>query len=190
MATSTAPRRRSSTAAAPAAAAEWAAVSRAGLCTVEELGKHELMRRTGLPARDLRALASPSSCPSSTVTARDRALVVSLDRARAVVTAAEVLLPGPRDPAVAPLVRDLRARLETGAASPAPTPQDDGQGKQEYGREVENGKKVLPFEFSALEVCLEFACNCLQHEVRAAAAVSMVLQGSVVLKLRCTSVRN
>lgn len=28
------------------------------------------------------------------------------------------------------------------------------------------GGKVLPFEFRALEVCLEYACKSLEHEVR------------------------
>ena len=91
----------------------------------EEVGKHQLMRRTGLPARDLRALGPPLSHPSASILGRDRAVVVCLDRVRAVVTTSEVLVPGPRDPAVAQLVRDLLARLGGGSAhtptaSPAP----------------------------------------------------------------------
>ncbi|TKW04410.1 hypothetical protein SEVIR_7G107500v4 [Setaria viridis] len=157
-------------------AGEWAAVSGAGAWRVEAAGKHQLMRRTGLPARDLRALDPALSYPSS-IMGRDRAVVVNLERVRAVITAAEVLVPAPRDPAVAPLVRELRARL---AASPAP-PQEDGAA--EDGGELPprrggggggdgNGKdgqalgsdKVLPFEFRALEVCLEFACKSLEQE--------------------------
>ncbi|TVU14479.1 hypothetical protein EJB05_37950, partial [Eragrostis curvula] len=141
------------------------------------------MRRTGLPARDLRALdpALATSYPSS-VMPRDRAVVVNLERVRAVITAAEVLVPGPRDPAVAPLVRELRARLITPAsgASPAPPQEDDGAKDDEFvsprspgqGRGGKDGQvlgslgsdKVLPFEFRALEVCLEFACKSLEHE--------------------------
>ncbi|KAK3142598.1 hypothetical protein QOZ80_4BG0348740 [Eleusine coracana subsp. coracana] len=138
-----------------AAAGEWGAVSRSGTWRVEEVGRHELTRRTGLPARDLRALdpalaSSSYPYPSGTVTARDRAVVVNVDRVRAIVTAHEVLVPGPRDPAVAPLAQELRARL-------TPAPQEDG------GRAL-GSDKALPFEFRALEVCLDFACKSLEHE--------------------------
>ncbi|OEL24148.1 putative magnesium transporter MRS2-D [Dichanthelium oligosanthes] len=165
-----------------AGAGEWAAVSGAGAWRVEEVGKHQLMRRTGLTARDLRALDPALSYPSS-VMARDRAVVVNLERVRAVVTAAEVLVPGPSDPAVAPLVRELCARLTASAtaASPAPPHVSDGEAAENGGALLPSpggggggdGKdggralgrdKVLPFEFRALEVCLEFACKSLEQE--------------------------
>jgi hypothetical protein len=110
-----------------AAPGEWAAVSGAGAWRVEEVGKHQLMRRTGLPARDLRALdpALQFYYHPCSIVGRDRAVVVNLERARAVITATEVLVPAPRDPAVAPLFRSLRARLVASsapAASPASAP--------------------------------------------------------------------
>jgi len=200
---------------AAAAAAEWAAVSGAGAWRVEAVGKLQLMRRTGLPARDLRALDPALSYPSS-IMGRDRAVVVNLERVRAVITATEVLVPDPRDPAVAPLVRELRARLMATPAPAAPLPQvslrprsprslppaslavslglfpeakvylvftvewkedeaaenggalppapgvgGEGKDDQALGRD-----KALPFEFRALEVCLEFACNSLEQEVQ------------------------
>jgi len=37
-------------------------------------------------------------------------VVVNFERVRAVTTTTEVLIPGPRDPAVEPLVRELHAR--------------------------------------------------------------------------------
>ena len=48
-------------------------------------------------------------------------------------------------------------------------PQDrDAEGKGE-GKEgpqnQDSGLKVLPFEFVALEACLEAACSCLENEV-------------------------
>ncbi|CAN6241744.1 unnamed protein product [Urochloa humidicola] len=150
-------------------AGEWAAVSVAGARRVEAAaaaaGKHHLMRRTGLPARDLRALDPALSYPSS-ISGRDRAVVVNLDGVRAVITAAEVLVPAPSDPAVAPLVAELRSRL----AAPPPPPsheagggagKDDGQGASGGGGKV----AALPFEFRALEVCLEFACKSLEQEM-------------------------
>ena len=136
--------RRRHAGAAAAAAAEWAAVSGAGAWRVEAVGKLQLMRRTGLPARDLRALDPALSYPSS-IMGRDRAVVVNLERVRAVITASEVLVPAPRAPAAGQLGGDLHARLST--ASP-------------------RGGKALPFEFRALEVCLQFACKSLEHEVR------------------------
>lgn len=134
-----------------------------GAGRVETIGKHQLMRRTGLPARDLRALDPALSCPSGVV-GRDRAVVVNLERVRAVITASEVLVPGPWDPAVAPLVGDLRARLAAANASPAPPPQEDVGGLALAS--PPGAGKALPFEFRALEVCLEFACKSLEHEVR------------------------
>ncbi|XP_066352854.1 putative magnesium transporter MRS2-D isoform X2 [Miscanthus floridulus] len=164
MATATAmpPRRRH--AATGAAAGEWAAVSTSGEWRSEAIGKHQLVRRTGLSARDLRALDPALSYPSS-VMGRDRAIVVNLDRVRAVITASEALVPGPRDPSVAPLVAELRARLA--AASPAPPRAvSDGEAGKDGGVSPPRGGggKVLPFEFRALEVCLEYACKSLEHE--------------------------
>nr|AYV92001.1 MGT1 [Saccharum spontaneum] len=167
--------RRRHGAAAPGV--EWAAVSGAGAWSVEEVRKHQLMRRTGLPARDLRALDPALSYPCSIV-GRDRAVVVNLERARAVITATEVLVPAPRDPA-APLVRNLLARL---AASPTPPqaseedeaaedggalpPSPGGVGGGSGGRDGQASArdKALPFEFRALEVCLEFSCKSLEQE--------------------------
>ncbi|CAN6228119.1 unnamed protein product, partial [Urochloa humidicola] len=48
--------------------------------------------------------AGPALSYPSSISGRDRAVVVNLDGVRAVITAAEVLIPAPRDPAVAPLV--------------------------------------------------------------------------------------
>ncbi|CAL5067789.1 unnamed protein product [Urochloa decumbens] len=149
---------------AGAGAGEWAAVSAAGGARrVEAAGKHQLMRRTGLPARDLRALDPALSYPSS-ISGRDRAVVVNLDSVRAVITAAEVLVPAPRDPAVAPLVAELRARLA--APPPPPSPGVGGAGGKDAGQAPSGcgGKGALPFEFRALEVCLEFACKALEQE--------------------------
>jgi magnesium transporter len=79
MATMTTTPRRRHAAAGGAGAGEWAVVSATadaacGAGRVETIGKHHLMRRTGLPARDLRALDPVLSCPSGVV-GRDRAVV-------------------------------------------------------------------------------------------------------------------
>ena len=46
--------------------------------------------------------------------------------------------------------------------------QDQDEGAKADGRpglENQDGLKVLPFEFIALEACLEAACSCLENEV-------------------------
>lgn len=90
---------------------------------MEEVGKQQLMRMTGLPARDLRALdpALPYEAPS--VAGRDRAIVVSLESVRAIITASEVLVPIQQDPAAVPLIRELRPRLGSTAATASSPPQ-------------------------------------------------------------------
>lgn len=88
----------------------WLAVDAAGQAQVVEAGKHAIMRRTGLPARDLRILDPLLSYPS-TVLGRERAIVVNLEHIKAIVTAHEVLLLNFRDPAVAPFVQELQRRL-------------------------------------------------------------------------------
>lgn len=46
--------------------------------------------------------------------------------------------------------------------------EDENEERKEDGKQsLENrdGSKVLPFEFVALEACLEAACSCLENEV-------------------------
>ena len=46
-------------------------------------------------------------------------------------------------------------------------PEKDEEGNVDGKQSLENqdGLKVLPFEFIALEACLEAACSCLENEV-------------------------
>ncbi|KAF5733219.1 magnesium transporter MRS2-3 [Tripterygium wilfordii] len=73
-------------------------------------GKHEIMRLTGLPARDLRILDPLLSYPS-TVLGRERAIVINLEHIKAIITAQEVLLLNSKDPSVIPFVEELKKRL-------------------------------------------------------------------------------
>ncbi|XP_008674680.1 magnesium transporter MRS2-F isoform X2 [Zea mays] len=102
--------RRKAGAAAAAASREWMVVPASGPARVEEAGKHAVMARTGLPARDLRVLDPLLSYPS-TILGRERAIVVNLERVKALITATEVLLPNTKDPAFARFVRDLQTRV-------------------------------------------------------------------------------
>ncbi|KQK11113.1 magnesium transporter MRS2-F isoform X2 [Brachypodium distachyon] len=197
-------RRKAGAAAAAAASREWLVVPATGRARVEEAGKHAVMARTGLPARDLRVLDPLLSYPS-TILGRERAIVVNLERVKAVITAAEVLLPNSKDPDFARFVRDLQARVLTSSsdqaseftdmegdssaiASPLPapssskeyeldmskkTPISSGENEMTHSSRVptlasakDGSTKVLPFEFRALEVCLESACRSLEEEVR------------------------
>ncbi|PKA54257.1 Magnesium transporter MRS2-3 [Apostasia shenzhenica] len=184
----------------------WLAVNAAGEARVVEAGKHAIMRRTGLPARDLRILDPQLSYPS-TVLGRERAIVINLEQIKAVITAHEVLVLNFHDPAVTPFLNQLQRRLHLHSRHLHQSPQieepgdgsdayeleelrsmskspPESNGKLDNGGEVEeetdvnkNGKgldtaelanssgfKVLPFEFIALEACLEAACSCLEEE--------------------------
>uniref|UniRef100_A0A0E0CBV7 Magnesium transporter n=1 Tax=Oryza meridionalis TaxID=40149 RepID=A0A0E0CBV7_9ORYZ len=193
-------RRKAAAAAAAAASREWLVVPASGQARVEEAGKHAVMARTGLPARDLRVLDPLLSYPS-TILGRERAIVVNLERVKAVITAAEVLLPNSKDPAFASFVCDLQARVLASSSdqaaeftdmegessaftSPFPaltstTPNElemtnknsnvvggmtHSSGMPTLTAAKDGNTKVLPFEFRALEVCLESACRSLEEE--------------------------
>ncbi|WOH07075.1 hypothetical protein DCAR_0626504 [Daucus carota subsp. sativus] len=125
----------------------WLVVSESGKSHVEEVGKHSIMRRTGLPARDLRVLDPMLSYPS-TILGRERAIVVNLEHIKAIITAAEILMINSTNPLVVQFVIDLQDRVST--------PSDRSNSPPE----------ILPFEFKALEVCLESACRCLESETQ------------------------
>lgn len=88
----------------------WLVVSDRGRSYLEEVGKHAIMRRTGLPARDLRMLDPLLSYPS-TILGRERAIVINLEHIKAIITATEVLVPNSKDPLVAPFIHDLQSRV-------------------------------------------------------------------------------
>ncbi|KAI3945146.1 hypothetical protein MKW98_022010 [Papaver atlanticum] len=159
----------------------WLVVSNSGKSQVEEIGKHPIMRRTGLPARDLRILDPVLSHPS-TILGRERSIVVNLEQIKAIITATEVFVLNFRDPVLYPFVHDLEQKV-----SPVVTEeelrnnnveQDLRQFKDSFRNSGDDeivskglldvrkagGPAVLPFEFKVLEVCLEFACKSLETE--------------------------
>ncbi|KAL1541412.1 Magnesium transporter MRS2-3 [Salvia divinorum] len=178
----------------------WLLLDSTGQAQVVEVGKHAFMRRTGLPARDLRILDPLLSYPS-TVLGRERAIVINLEHIKAIITAQEVFLLNSKDPSVIPFVDELQRMilrhhqvvksqeagfgenanwtnlydLEGPQSMPVSPPDSSKnfpnkeEGEMADGREpVENrdGPKLLPFEFVALEACLEAACSCLDSEAR------------------------
>ncbi|EPS69518.1 hypothetical protein M569_05249 [Genlisea aurea] len=162
---------------------EWLVLDSDGNAEVLESGKHAIMRRTGLPATDLRILDPQLSYPSS-VLGREHAIVVNLEHIKAVITADEVLLLNSRDPAVAPFVEEIQNRIlrhkqgtwdgESGnfkdfydSRGPQPSPNRVDMEKKERNQSSSGNRdklKLLPFEFVALEACLESACSSLDRE--------------------------
>ncbi|CAK9175110.1 unnamed protein product [Ilex paraguariensis] len=179
----------------------WLSLDSTGQTQVVEAGKHAIMRRTGLPARDLRILDPLLSYPS-TILGRERAIVINLEHIKAIITAHEVLLLNSRDPSVIPFVEELQRRIlrhhhatkaqeggvngndtnwanlydgeepKSGAVGPRKFsggfPEKREEGKADVKQTLENrdGLKLLPFEFVALEACLEAACSSLDNEAR------------------------
>ncbi|GAB2287213.1 hypothetical protein Dimus_021594 [Dionaea muscipula] len=201
----------------------WLVVSAAGR-HVEEVGKHSIMRRTGLPARDLRVLDPVLSYPS-TILGRERAIVVNLEHIKAILTAKEVFMVTSNNPLVVDFVDDLQHRLSVApnhhngvpphhqetteinndtdhmddhqqlevtwnshrmlhrddnnsmknssrtrsprfsVGSEIPTPESESSARTcRLNEHLGSIPKQLPFEFRALEACLESACRCLDSE--------------------------
>ncbi|CDP09701.1 unnamed protein product [Coffea canephora] len=151
------------------------------------------MRRTGLPARDLRILDPLLSYPS-TVLGRERAIVINLEHIKAIITAQEVLL-NSQGPSVTSFIEELQRRILRHHQARSQEARGNGndvdwsnlydleepqsrnvsfRNKDEEGRtegkqqnaENRDGLKLLPFEFVALEACLEAACSVLDNEAR------------------------
>ncbi|KAA8545520.1 hypothetical protein F0562_020304 [Nyssa sinensis] len=163
-----------------AATRTWLVVSQFGSSRVEELGKQPIMSRTGISANDLRVLEPELSYPS-TILRRERAIVVNLESSRAIITANEILVPNPNDPTVASFVSDLECKLsDVGRTHVAATMGSDMAMEESHSNlqpeasdsspetplEVSNAgnSKPLPFEFRALEICLESVCKILEFE--------------------------
>ncbi|GJZ09121.1 magnesium transporter MRS2-3-like protein [Tanacetum coccineum] len=89
---------------------QWLLVDSTGQGQVVEAGKHTVMRRTGLSARDLCILDPMLSYPS-TVLGRERAIVINLEHIKAIITAYEVLLLNSTDPFVVTFVEELQRRI-------------------------------------------------------------------------------
>lgn len=102
-------------------------------------GKHAIMKRAHLPARDLRVLDPLLSYPSS-ILGREHAIVVNLEHIKTIITAQEVFLLDYQNPMVAPFVHDLKCRLPLN-----------------FNHQVINSSHII--DFSSLTSCLEFSSS-------------------------------
>lgn len=150
----------------------WMLFDRLGKSEVTELDKSAIIRRACIPARDLRILG-PIFSHSSSIIARERAIVVNLEFIKAIITADEVLLLDPLCNEVLPFVNQLRRQINLNSRSRArENGYFDSLGKRMYPTgeqwpQNENGEIEcdLPFEFRVLEVALEFVCTYLDSNV-------------------------
>ncbi|CAL5214653.1 unnamed protein product [Lathyrus oleraceus] len=170
----------------------WMIVSKTGESVVENIDKQSIMRRTGLPARDLRVLDPALSSPSSIV-GREKSIIVNLEHIKAIITSNEVLLINLSSPFFIRFLQDLQARvpcniqtsvsigngvdgdserkplLEEASPIRGNSPNNAWERSFEDGAPVvaaEPDRKQLPFEFIALESCIESACTCLEYETQ------------------------
>ncbi|XP_052195134.1 magnesium transporter MRS2-F-like isoform X2 [Diospyros lotus] len=144
----------------------WLVVSESGESHMEEVGKHSIMRRTGLPGRDLRVLDPMLSYPS-TILGRERAIVLNLEHIKAIITAKEVLMINSTNPLLVNFIHHLQEHV----SSPRDSAQQEKNAENDSPSNmaqtlVPAGSKSLPFEFRALEACLESACRCLESETQ------------------------
>ncbi|KAI3516606.1 hypothetical protein L1887_15528 [Cichorium endivia] len=121
----------------------WIKIEQSGNSKIVELDKATVMRHCSLPARDLRLL-DPLFIYPSTILGREKAIVVSLEQIRCIITADEVFLMNSLDGSVVQYKSELSKRLQ----------------------EEKCHSDDLPFEFRALELALEFTCLTLDTQVK------------------------
>ncbi|OMO93503.1 Magnesium transporter MRS2/LPE10 [Corchorus capsularis] len=121
----------------------WIKIDLDGNVKVLELDKAKIMRQCSLPSRDLRLL-DPLFIYPSTILGREKAIVVSLEQIRCIITAEEVILMNSLERNVVQYESELCKRLQSNKDQA-----DD-----------------LPFEFRALELALELTCMSLDAQVK------------------------
>ncbi|KAL5553629.1 hypothetical protein UlMin_041030 [Ulmus minor] len=121
----------------------WIKIDQDGNSKILNLDKASIMRHCSLPARDLRLL-DPMFIYPSTILGREKAIVVSLEQIRCIITSEEVIVMNSLDGCVVQYESELSKRLQSNKYQ-----SDD-----------------LPFEFRALELALELTCMSLDAQVK------------------------
>jgi len=133
---------------------EWLLLDGKGKMELVEAGNDAIIKRTGLPACDLRKLDPLLSYPSILLGC-ERAVVINLEHVKAVITVQTVLLFNSRDPSITLFVHELQAWILRHH-------QDSSSSKHHVHPDAIN---ILPIELVALEGCLRSACNKLVKDV-------------------------
>lgn len=152
----------------------WMRMDRLGNSELLECDKSVIIKRVCIPTRDMRILG-PIFSHSSSILAREKAMIVNLEFIRAIVTAEEILLLDPLRREVLPFVDQLRRQLPQkdppNQAADQNTSQDNewqspSTGQWLPGPEAAEGMQdELPFEFQVLEIALEVVCTYLDSSV-------------------------
>ncbi|KAG8364068.1 hypothetical protein BUALT_Bualt19G0087600 [Buddleja alternifolia] len=152
----------------------WMRMDRWGQSELIECDKSVIIKRVSIPARDLRILG-PIFSHSSSILAREKAMIVNLEFIRAIVTAEEVLLLDPLCQEVLPFVDQLRRQLPKKSPSKhvggQMVTQDNEIQSPTAGQwlpvpeAAEGLQDELPFEFQVLEIALEVVCTYLDSSV-------------------------
>lgn len=90
----------------------WIKIDENGDSKILDLDKATIMRHCSLPSRDLRLL-DPLFIYPSTILGRDKAIVVSLEQIRCIITAQDVILMNSLDSSVVQYESELCKRLQS-----------------------------------------------------------------------------
>ncbi|KAK8485499.1 hypothetical protein V6N11_033665 [Hibiscus sabdariffa] len=153
----------------------WMRFDTDGVSELVEYDKSTIIKRASIPARDLRILG-PVFSHSSTILAREKAMVVNLEFIKAIVTAEEILILDPLQQEVLQFVDQLRLQLPhrsayktrgavTGDVNDNETHASTGGHWLPVPEAMEGLQCELPFEFQALEIALEVVCSFLDKSV-------------------------
>ncbi|KAL6560699.1 Magnesium transporter MRS2-4 [Orobanche gracilis] len=152
----------------------WMRMDRLGQSELIECDKSVIIKRVSIPARDLRILG-PIFSHSSSILAREKAMIVNLEFISAIVTAEEVLLLDPLRQEVLPFVDQLRRQLPQKSAARCVVDQTAHQDNEVHSptagqwlpvpEAAEGVQDELPFEFQVLEMALEVVCTYLDSNV-------------------------
>ncbi|KAL9297255.1 hypothetical protein ACSQ67_023151 [Phaseolus vulgaris] len=134
---------------------EWLLFDGKGEMELVEAGKDAIMRRTGLSACDLDKLLDPLLSYPSIFLGRERAFIINLEHVKAIITAKEFLLLNSGDPSITPFVYEFQAWIlrhyqDSSSSKHYAHPDPDSEPDHNH-----DAIKILPFEFVALESCLE-----------------------------------
>ncbi|KAF0928574.1 hypothetical protein E2562_006020 [Oryza meyeriana var. granulata] len=145
----------------------WMRLDRWGVSETLHLDKGSIIRRAGLPPRDLRILG-PVFSDSSSILAREKAMVINLEFIRAIVTADEILILDPLTMDVLPFVEQLTHHLplknlvcgngQRGGDDHGEKHDDSPGDQMPCLNEATGAEHELPFEFQVLELALETVC--------------------------------